>query len=296
MKNLKRLLSGWKVLSEEPPPVLNKLSVLTLIAVIALSASVLYAQEAPDVIKIKKDTEIPGHMTVNDVIMIDGDLTVLGRVNRNIVMVGGDAFLKNGSYVGGDIISIGGRVVQDPAAAVSGKVTQIYVPVFIPILTGILKGGWVGVWMMIGFIVLLGFLSLALVLMALVPDHIRNVVKVLEGSFPAMFLWGVLWIVLITPIAVLLAISVVGIMLIPLEVLLVSLAFIIGYIAAAVFIGDRVLISARKTTIPFLNAAIGIVVLYFAGFVPVVGNMVKLLFLIAGFGAVVTTRFGTSKR
>ena len=115
-------------MSEEPPPVLNKLSVLTLIAVIALSASVLYAQEAPDVIKIKKDTEIPGHMTVNDVIMIDGDLTVLGRVNRNIVMVGGDAFLKNGSYVGGDIISIGGMVVQDPAAAVSGKVTRIYVP------------------------------------------------------------------------------------------------------------------------------------------------------------------------
>jgi hypothetical protein len=197
--------------------------------------------------------------------------------------------------VGGDVIAVGGKVFQDTSAVVAGKVTQVYVPVLVLILTNILHGGWISVWMALGALVLLGFLGLALVLIALIPQHVRTVAKALEGSFFAMLLWGMLWMILIVPIAILLTISIVGILLIPLEILLVALALIVGYVAAAVFIGDRIFLSTRKSTIPFFNAILGIVILYLLGFVPVVGSIVQLLFLIAGFGAVMTTRFGTLK-
>ena len=80
-----------------------------------------------------------------------------------------------------------------------------------------------------------------------------------------------------------------------LEMLLVAIALILGYVGSSIFIGDKIFISTRKHTIPFFNAVIGIVVLYLVGFIPIVGNVVKALFLLAGFGAVMTTRFGTAR-
>ena len=276
---------------------LKGMRIIAAVALIAILAVPLAgAEEAPDVIKLKKNLEVSKDMTVNDVIVIDGHVTVLGRVERNVIVVAGAVFLKPNSYVGGDVIAVGGKVFQDPTAVVVGKITQVYVPVFVPMLTGIMHGGWMAVWTAVGALALLGFIGLAILLTALVPQHMGTIVCALEKSFFMMLLWGLLWTVLIAPVAILLAISIVGIVLIPLEILLVSLALILGYIAAAIFIGDKVFTSTKRLTIPFLNAVVGIAVLYLIGFVPVVGAVVKVLFLVAGFGAVMTTRFGTLRQ
>jgi len=276
------------------PKSISILAAAALVAVLAVSLAA--AEEAPDVIKLRKNMEISKDMTVNDVIVIDGHVTVLGRVERNAIVVAGAVFLKPNSYVGGDVIAVGGKVFQDPTAVVVGKITQVYVPVFVPMLTGIMHGGWMAVWAAVGALALLGFIGLAILLTALIPQHMGTIVCALEKSFFMMLLWGLLWTVLIAPVAILLAISIVGIVLIPLEMLLAALALILGYIAAAIFIGDRVFISTKRLTIPFLNAIVGIAVLYLIGFVPVLGAVVKVLFLVAGFGAVMTTRFGTIRQ
>jgi hypothetical protein len=69
----------------------------------------------------------------------------------------------------------------------------------------------------------------------------------------------------------------------------------LGYIAAAIFIGKNALLSFKKAPPPFVDAVLGIVILFLIGFVPLVGPVIKALFLVAGFGAVITTRFGTVK-
>ena len=276
------------------PKAISILAAAVLIAILAVPLAA--AEEAPDVIKLKKDTEISKGMTVNDVIVIDGHVTVLGRVERNVIVVAGAVFLKPDSYVGGDVIAVGGKVFQDPTAVVAGKITQVYVPIFIPMLTGIMHGGWIAVWTAVGALALLGFIGLAILLTALVPQHMGTIVCALEKSFFMMLLWGLLWTVLIAPVAILLAISIVGIVLIPLEMLLAALALILGYIAAAIFIGGRIFMSTKHFTVPFFSAIIGIAVLYLIGLVPVVGTIVKILFLVAGFGAVMTTRFGTIRQ
>lgn len=248
-----------------------------------------------DVIKFYRDAVIAQGVNVNDVVAIGGNVSVFGRVDGNITAIGGFVILKPGSYVGGEIISIGGEVIKEPGAELAGRATSIYMPHFIPSFATLLKGGWLAVWATISVLVLVGFLGLAVLLIALIPDHMKTIVKSLEASFGIMLLWGLVWMVLIIPIAAALAISIIGVVLIPLEILLVVLALIIGYIAAGVFIGKHVLASFVKKPLPLVDALVGIVILFLIGFVPFVGAVVKALFLMAGYGAVLVTRFGTAK-
>ena len=251
--------------------------------------------KAQDIIKINRDIEVTKDMAVNDVVAVGGNVTVSGRVENNVIAVGGSVILKANSSVGGQVVIVGGDIIKDPTAAIGGRITQIYMPHFIPSITTFLKGGWVALWATISLLALLGFLGLAILLAALIPEHIGTAVNALERSFLSMLFWGILWMILVVPVAVLLAISIIGIVLIPLEILLVVLALIIGYIASAIFIGKNILLSFKKISPPFVDAVLGILILFLIGFVPVVGPIIKMLFVTAGFGAILTTRFGTIK-
>ena len=250
-----------------------------------------------EIVKLAEDANITADMVVDDVVVIGGNATISGKVNNGVVVVGGSLELKPGSSVAEHVVVVGGEIIKAPTAEVKGKITQIYMPHFIPSLPSILKGGWIALWATISILVLLGFLGLAILLVALIPQHMAAAVDAIRNSFRNMLLLGILWMVLIVPIAVLLAISIIGILLIPLEILLAVLALIIGYIASAIFIGKNILMSLGKaSTHPFVDAIVGILILFLIGFVPVVGQVVKALFLLAGFGAVIVTRFGTCRK
>ena len=274
---------------------MKKLFAGLCVAFAFVSVCTCASAKGEDVVRFYRDAVIAENMDVNDVVVIGGSVTVFGKVQRTITALGGFVILKPGSYVGGEVVSIGGEVIKEPGAELAGRATTIYMPHFIPSFATLLKGGWFSLWATISVLVLIGFLGLAILLVALIPDHMKVVVRSLETSFGIMLLWGVLWMVLIVPIAALLAISIIGVILIPVQILLVVLALIIGYIAVAVFIGKHILASFVKKPLPFVDAILGIIVLFLIGFVPVVGALVKALLLIAGFGAVLATRFGTAK-
>lgn len=276
---------------------MKRLAILitAVVMTVVLSGNNPVFAKGENIIKFNKDIEISENMTVDEVVAIGGNVTVFGRVENNVVAVGGSIFLKPGSYVGDQAVAVGGDVVKDTSANVSGKITQVYMPDFLPSVATFLKGGWMAVWATISGLALLGFLGLAILLVALIPEHMGKAVNALERSFVNMLLWGILWTILIVPIAVLLAVSIIGIILIPLEILLAALALIIGYIAAAIFIGRNILLALKKIPPPFVDVVVGILILFLIGFVPVIGPIIKMIFLIAGFGAVLATRFGTSK-
>lgn len=270
------------------------LSIVIALSLLISLPSIAFAK-AQDIIKMNTDIEISNDMVVGDVVAIGGDVTVRGKVENNVVVIGGSVRLEPRASVAGQVVVVGGEITKDPTATIGDRITQIYMPHFIPSLTTLFKGGWLTLWATISMLVLLGFLGLAVLLAALIPEHIGTAISALERSFLKMLFWGVLWAMLVVPIAVLLAISIIGIVLIPLEMLLIVLALIIGYITSAVFIGKNMLRSFTKTPPPFIDAILGILVLFMIGFVPIVGPIVKVLFLTAGFGAVLTTRFGTIK-
>jgi hypothetical protein len=267
---------------------------IALICALIISASPAFAK-SPDIVRIAENIDIPSGMVVNDVVAIGGDVTVYGKVESNIVAVGGRVSLKRASCVVGEIVIVGGSLLRENGSVTSGRLTQINMPYFIPSLSSFLKGGWIAVWATISVLVLLGFLGLAILLVALIPENMGTAVNAMEKSFARMLLWGLVWMILVVPIAVILAISVIGIILIPLEILLVGLALIIGYIAGAIYIGKSILRAFKTVSPPFVDAVLGILILFLIGFVPVAGHVVKALFLLAGFGAVVASRFGTVK-
>ena len=63
--------------------------------------------------------------TVNsNVVVKGGDLTVYGHINGDILVIGGDLYLRDGSYVGGNIKVINGEVNRDDDAIVVGYVDK----------------------------------------------------------------------------------------------------------------------------------------------------------------------------
>ncbi|MCX5680432.1 MAG: hypothetical protein NTZ95_07305 [Candidatus Omnitrophica bacterium] len=265
---------------------------------ISLVATASFAAER-NVVKIGSDVLVERGTTVNDIVVIDGNVVVSGNVDGNIVVIGGSLKLCPGVRVGQQVVLIGAGIDRDPSAAIGGKITEVGIPSsipFVPSLKSFFKGGWIVTWAAISIMVLLGFLGLAVLVAALVPEHMGTVVHALERSFASMFLWGILGAFLAGLVLVLLAITIVGIILIPLAIVAITLAWIIGYIASAIFIGKNVMAYFKKSSLPFVNAVLGIVLLFLAGFLPLVGPFViKPIFLFAGFGAVLTTRFGTVK-
>jgi hypothetical protein len=276
---------------------LKRIAIASVAAAVLLSITLpAFAATAEDIIKVKRDVLISKDMAVNDVVVLDGSVTSYGRIEGNVVIIGGSLYLKEGARVRGHVVIIGGQIEKDSSAAIAGKTTQVYFPRFLPSVATLLAGGWIAAWAAISVMVLLGFLGLSILMVALIPGNMGSAVSALERSFGAMLLWGVLWIIMIAPIALFLAISIVGIILIPVQVLLVSLAFLIGYIVSAIYIGKSVFLSLKKESVPFADAIFGILILHAVGFVPVFGSVIKAVFLIAGFGAVVTTKFGTVKQ
>jgi hypothetical protein len=150
--------------------------------------------------------------------------------------------------------------------------------------------------MIAGLVALLGLLGISVLVIALIPGHMAVIVSEIERSFFRMFLWGLLWTLSIVPIAALLLISIVGIILIPLELFVAVVALLLGYIVSSIFIGNNILKVLNKPIVPLANAALGIGALFLIGFIPIIGTLVRSIFLITGFGAVMTSWIGISRR
>ena len=270
----------------------KRIAVFIIVSAMIFSCSTAFAK-GQEIVKVGTDIEVMKDNVATDVVSIGGNITVYGKVENSVVAVGGSVILKPKSSVGGEVVVVGGELIKDPTAEIGGKATQIYMPHFIPSFTNMMKGSWIALWATISILVLLGFLGLAVLISALIPEHVAAAVNAVEHSFVAMFFWGVLWMILIVPIAVLLAISIIGIILIPLEILLVVLALILGYIVSAIYIGKKIMMAFKKMPPPFADAILGIIILFVISFIPVIGPALKVLFVLAGFGAVLTTRFGT---
>jgi len=68
---------------------------------------------------IDSSESIPG-----DVVVKGGDLTLYGTVDGNILVVGGNLYLKSGSHADGDVRVINGDIVKEEGASVRGYMDQ----------------------------------------------------------------------------------------------------------------------------------------------------------------------------
>jgi len=214
-----------------------------------------------------------------DALAMNGDVTVSGTVTGSVRTFNGDIVLASTAVVGGDVWSASGRVDRAPGAQVRGRVQGALLPppAVPPAPARPRLWGrrwtvwWPGTMRAVATWTLLSFVVLAAVLAAVFPAQIRRVAEVLHRSPGEALLAGVgLWL-LLPPLAMVLALSIVGLPVVaflPFAVLVIGL---VGFAGASQLIGDRVLGGSPLQRSDALAAVVGAVLLGVLAFIPGLG-------------------------
>ena len=258
------------------------------------------AGEARDLVKFGRNVIVTQGMKVHDAIAIGGQVTVEGEVERNVVAVAGSVLLDSSAVVGGDVISVGGIIEKEEGARVQGDQVEVALPGFSSFIMSLSQGDWRGlswVFRLIFLIASIGFMALALMVVLLIPRPIGIISAAIEHNTLKMAGWGLLGIFLIVPVAILLAVSIIGIVLIPVEIIFVVCALLMGYIAVAQLLGKRITFLLKKPNQPmFWETLWGLIVLWAIGWIPVLGGLIKSVAGLLGLGGVIFSLLRLRKR
>lgn len=267
--------------------------------------------------------EVPSDATREGTIAVArGDLSVRGRVTGDAIALHGDVIVHPGGSVGGNAIAIDGRV-RTIGGVVDGDVRSIR-----GITGGILARAaretradapvttWSAVKLVIGWFAILLAMGIGVLLFA--EKNLDGVVVALERQFARSFWMGVVTQVAAIPVLLLLlvglAVSVIGILLIPFAAVAYVMALAgvltLGFLAVSRFTGRAFVSGAGDSRrVNLRSLALGLVIylgfwLLAAVFVssPVAGSVLHAVALAGtwvavtfGLGATVLTRAGTRR-
>jgi hypothetical protein len=250
-------------------------------------------------VKIGSDVTIEEGTKVRNVLAIGGQITIDGVVDNHIVAIGGSVVLTGKAVVGGSVFCIGGIIVKGRGAEVYGNLTEINADDISAAIANALSEEWEGwswIFAIISISIFLGVLLLTILTVFLIPKPIRLISSAIKQKPFKVTVWGLAGLVLIVPLAVLLAISVVGIVLIPLEMTIVLCAVLIGFIAMSQLVGRRLFTVLKRQDQSMMRETIwGLIILWLIGWIPYVGWIVKMCAIVLGLGGVLLTRFGTNQ-
>jgi hypothetical protein len=248
---------------------------------------------------------------------INGNLDVYGTVQGDAIALRGDVVVHRGARVTGDAISIVGSV-RNEGGSIGGRVrTYRNAPRMLTRSTALYatRGLWFGPAMtlaMLGLVLVIGFGALVLG-----SNQLKRVTETLQGGVGKSFFAGILGGMAVAPafvaMIVAMAVTVVGILFIPLGML----AFVViimgigtlGFISVAQLTGNALTRGARKDTTERgaeLRSLVVGMLAYIALWaivalltpVPLLGALARtfafaitLVAFITGFGAVILTGF-----
>ncbi len=249
------------------------------------------------IFKIGEDVSIEEGTRANHVLTINGQITVAGTVEGNVFALGDSVVLAKKAVVKGNVVTLGGVIVMGKGAEVHGTVTEINSSNISEVITHVLSDEWEGwswVFAIFSLTIFFSVLIIAVLIVVLIPKPIQIISGAIQEETVKITLWGLLGMVLVMPLAVLLTISVIGIVLIPLEIILVVSAMLLGFIAISQLLGRKLYALLKRPSQHILRETFwSLVVLWIIGWLPYIGWMIKVLAMMMGLGAVIYTRFGT---
>jgi len=233
--------------------------------------------------------------TVDKAVAIGGSVTIAGHVLRDTVAVGGSITLLPGARVEGDAVALGGSVSVDPAATVEGDSVSLggTIPTTIGSAARWVVGGGPSMRMRSLFSrtarAVLVYV-IALLIAVAFPGALSRVKTYLVDRPGLSALGGLAIIFGFVPLCVLLAVTIIGIPLIPVAVLLLIALLFFGFTVSAGWLGERMPVLRDKT--PVKTVALGGVVLALVGLIPWLGTAVLVLVAAIPAGAALLSRFG----
>lgn len=288
---------------------------LCLFLILALAGAVLPLRGGQnvsfgDVIFVAKDevqnnvVSFGGQVTVEgtvreNIIVFGGSLILSGEVGDSVVSFGSNVTLKSTAAIKGDIASIGGILNKEPGCAIEGDTIyfkggeavsklfrgSIFSFPFIPIILVIKLIGFF-VWLLIG-----------LFMAAVVPRQLSLSSAQIRSAFWPVVVTGLVALILFGGLVVVFAMLSLVLIGIPFLLLLGALGLavkIFGQVALFYFFGESIGKSfGRRSLAPAAAVVIGLIVVSFFKFIPILGFLFSFCLSIIGWGVTIRTKFGT---
>ena len=266
------------------------------------------------VVRIWQDYQLASGREVRGVLVIAGNATIDGQVDGDVVVILGTARLGSTASIDGSLIVIAGDTTIAQGASVRQDLVVIGGALDTP--AGFTPGSeyfvigapWLGEglravlpWITRGLLlgrpivpdlgwiwgVVFVFLIVALAVNVLLHGPVGRVADTLAGRPLGAFVAGLLVLLLTAPVALLLTATVIGLAIVPFLFCAVLVAWIVGRVAVARWIGRRVTRQDEvETPLEGLRSfMIGFVLLVLLYMVPVIGFVVWAIVGVFGLGA-----------
>jgi uncharacterized RDD family membrane protein YckC len=271
-----------------------------------------------EVVRIGQDYTLKAGDAIGNAVVISGNATIDGHVGRDVVVVFGKAQLSSTAVIDGALIVVGGSagvvsgatIRQDlvvvagtldaPAEFMPGGQHVVIGPGTLggrlePVVSWITRGLLWGrlivpdlpwVWGFVGF-----FFLLYLALNLLFHESIRGCAETLTEKPLTTFAVGLLVLLLTGPVCFLLAVSVIGIAVVPFVLCSVFVAWIIGRVSVARWIGMSLMRQGQPDDRlqSIRSFAFGFALICLAYMVPVLGLASWAMVGVFGLGAAALT-------
>jgi hypothetical protein len=256
-------------------------------------------ERVKDAVAMEGSVTLESGAEAQDVVAILGDATLEGGARAGeVVAILGDVKVGPGAQIEGNATSIGGKIEVDPSAEIGGQQTSVALPG----VSGFT--GWLGPSLFWGHApsplfavaqVLARFamyFALGLLLLALFPRRVDAVAASMVADPLKAILVGLLGTVAMPVLAVLLVVTLVGILLVPVQVLGILAAGVLGFTALSFHIGRSLPIRIQKGTV-VLQLAIGTAIVVLITQIPILGGLAFVAGWLLVFGAVLRSRGGS---
>ena len=237
--------------------------------------------------------------TVQNVVCINGSVTINGTVEENVLVLYGNVSLGREATIKGELVVIGGTVDKSRTAKLEGGTTSLSSEQVVKI-TNALKVYQPKQPLFFKYIEPIICLSLLLVILLAVMLFSKTIggISFIAENKPWKTLGaGLISFLLIVPIALLLLVSLIGITLIPLFFLALILVMFFGAIAIFQLIGKKISRVFMKNGIPMIwETIIGIIFFHLLKLLPLFGGVVTVVICTFALGAGVLYLAGLRKK
>ncbi|PSB20445.1 hypothetical protein C7B65_08195 [Phormidesmis priestleyi ULC007] len=251
-----------------------------------------------NLIRFGGSVTVPENQVVENALAFGGNVTVSpnAKVVDTAIAFGGDVILQKEARVEGDAYSFGGKIVQEPSAIVSGE--RATFSDRHGMMYGVDQGrsSFFAHYFFSAIFRISAAIAatiLGLIILHTSPQFLPNLATKLRQHPSLTALWGIGAIVAIIFVSVFLAITLIGIPLIPLLILTAIVTSLVGSLGVALFVGQRLVSSGdRSLQQQFL---VGLAILTVLALIPFFGGLVVFLVNLFGLGIILLWKFGREK-
>jgi hypothetical protein len=249
-----------------------------------------------NLIRMGGDVTVPEKQTVENAIAIGGNTIVQpgARVTQTAIAVGGNVTLRQNARVDGDVYSVGGRIIQESGASIGGASAST--DENNPTMRGWRhRAGLAGYWVTVASRMATALVAAAIGALLLLwqPNFLVSIANLVNQAPGKSALWGFLGGIALVVINVILAITIIGLPLIPIVTVAAMVIAFLGALGVALLVGQRVMKSSQRT--PVQQFLIGLLIVTVIGLIPVIGGIVLFIANLLGFGAILAWKLGNAR-